>query len=133
MNPTHAVFLIGLLVVCLPVPGSAQPSAGSNGFSELDRAQVPDSRDLEVVMGIVERTGESVSAKHYHPGGEFGLILEGTVTVTTEGTEKTTFSIGDNFHQSPGEWHIVSTPTEGARTVVFRIVKKGQPMIVEVE
>ena len=107
---------------------------GAGGFSELQRAKVADADGLEVVMGIVKRPAESISAKHYHPGGEFGFILEGVVTVATEYEPPETLRAGASFYQPPGEWHIVSTTTEGAaEAVVFRVLKKGQPMIVAVD
>lgn len=84
-------------------------------------------------MGSIDRSGESIGSKHYHPGGEFGFILEGSVIVATESEPHAVFEAGDSFYQPAGEWHIVGTNTEGARTVVFRILEKGQPMIVPVD
>ena len=133
MKHVHAMVLTSLLVFCLAVLASAQCSANPNGFSELHRVQLADARELEMVMGIVERPGESVSAKHYHPSSVFAFVLEGTVTVTTEGAGQRTLNVGDSFHQPAGEWHIVSTAAEGAKSLVFRVVKKGQPMIIAVE
>ncbi len=84
-------------------------------------------------MGLSESPGESIGAQHYHPGGEFGFVLEGAVTVTTESEPPVTLKAGASFYQPPGEWHIVSTTTERAEAVVFRVLKKGQPMIVAVD
>ena len=83
-------------------------------------------------MGIIERQGESTSSKHLHPNGEFGFVLEGVVTLTNEDSAKT-LEAGSSFYQPPGEWHVVATSNVGARTLVFRIVDPGQPMVVEVE
>ena len=82
-----------------------------------------------VLLGLV--VGVSIGAKHYHPGGEFSFILEGSVTVTTGSEPPATLEAGASFHQSPGEWHAVAT--EGAKTLVFRVLEKGQPMIVAVD
>jgi quercetin dioxygenase-like cupin family protein len=122
-----------VLATGLAVVARGQPTTGGGGFSELHRAQVVDANELEVVMGLIERSGRSTSAKHYHPGGEFGFVLEGAVTVATETEPETTLEAGDSFYQPAGEWHVVSTAAEGARTVVFRVLKKGQPMIVAVD
>ena len=62
-----------------------------------------------------------------------GFVLEGAVRVTTESEPALTLKAGDSFYQPPGAWHVVSTATEGARAVVFRVLKKGQPMIVALE
>ncbi len=103
------------------------------GFTELHRGQVAGETDLELVMGLVETAGQSISGKHYHPGGEFGFVLEGAITVSTEDEPEVTLRTGDSFYQPPGKWHVISTTAEETRGVVFRILKKGQPMVVGVE
>jgi quercetin dioxygenase-like cupin family protein len=84
-------------------------------------------------MGLITRAGKSTGAKHYHPGGEFGFVLEGAVGVTSEGEQSATLKAGTSFYQPPGQWHVVNTGTQGAKTVVFRVLKKGQPMIVAID
>ena len=129
MRRICAALLMGVLgtSIALVAGGSAKPSGG---FSELHRGDVAGTDDLEVVMGLIERPGESISGKHYHPLGEFGFVLEGSVTVSSEGESGATLTAGDSFYQPPGEWHVVGTTTEGAKTVVFRVLKKGQPVVV---
>ena len=134
MRPVHVG--IPLLVVGLIVAGTAsigQRPGASGGFDELQRASVPGAQDVEVVMGLIERDGESTSGKHLHPGGEFGFVVVGSVMVTTEGGATKTLGAGESFHQPPGAWHIISTGTDGAKTVVFRLLEEGQPMVVPVE
>ena len=114
MNGAHATILLALLTTGLAVVASGQPTTRAGGFSELQRA---DADGLEVVMGIVKRPAESTSAKHYHPGGEFGFILEGVVTVATENEPQESLRAGASFYQPPGEWHIISTTAEGAALV----------------
>jgi quercetin dioxygenase-like cupin family protein len=133
MSLTHSAILLGIQAFSLALVACGQPMTESGGFTELQRAMVTDANDLEVVMGLIERSGESSSAKHFHPGGEFGFVLEGAVTVATDGNPEETLEAGASFYQPPGEWHIVGTTADGARTVVFRVLKKGQPMIVAVE
>ena len=127
-----SLLIAGLGIAIALVAGGRSTSPG-DGFSELHRSDIAGTDDLEVVMGLLERTEESMSEKHYHPGGEFGFILDGTVTVSSEGEPEATLRAGDSFYQPPGEWHVVGTTTEGARTVVFRVLKKGQPVVVPVE
>ena len=129
----HVTILLGLLAIGLAVVAGGQPTTGAGGFSELHRVEVAGASDLEAVMGLIKRPGESIGAKHYHPGGEFGFVLEGAVTIATESEPEATLRAGSSFYQPPGAWHVVSTAAEGARTVVFRVLKKGQPMIVAVE
>ena len=103
------------------------------GFTELHRGQVAGETDLELVMGLVERTGQSISGKHYHPGGEFGFVLEGITTIVTEDGPPVTVKAGSSFYQPPGKWHIIKTGGGDTKAVVFRAIRKGDPMIVEVE
>ena len=133
MNRAHTTILLGLLATCLAVVAGGQPTTGAVGFSELQRAEVPGATGLEVVMGLVQRPAESVSAKHYHTGGEFGFVLEGAVVVETENEPRAILEAGASFYQPPGEWHIISTTTERAKAIVFRVLEKGQPMTIAVE
>ena len=71
MRRTHAAILVGFMAIGLAVVASGQPTTGGGGFTELYRVEVADAPDLEIVMGLIKRAGESTGAKHYHPGGEF--------------------------------------------------------------
>ena len=133
MSRANATILLVLLAFGLAVMAGGEPTTGAGGFSQLHRVEVADASDLEAVMGLIERSGESIGAKHYHPGGEFGFVLEGSVTIATEREPQATLKAGASFYQPPGEWHVVSTTPEGAKTVVFRLLKKGEPMIVAVD
>lgn len=133
MNRYHALILVGLVGLSLAVLANAQSETNASGFTELHRVELADATDLEVVMGVIRKDGESVGEKHYHPGGEFGFILEGAVTLRTENEPAHTVKAGASFYTPPGVWHAISTTAEGARTVVFRVLEKGQPMIVKVD
>ncbi len=134
MRRAHAAILIGFMIICLALLASGKSTTEGGGFTELHRVEfTAEAPDLEIVMGLIRRAGESTGAKHYHPGGEFGFVLEGAVNVTTESEPTLTLHAGASFYQPPGEWHIVNAAAEGAKTVVFRVLKKGQPLIVEVD
>jgi hypothetical protein len=66
-------------------------------------------------LAVIRKSPETWVSKHCHPGGEFGFVLEGAVTAATEGEPEVVLDAG------------------GARTVVFRVLKNGQPMVVAVE
>ncbi len=133
MSRTFAWILVAALGVAIAIVAAGRSASPGGGFSELHRGDIAGTDDLEVVMGLIERADESTSEKHYHPGGEFGFVLDGALTLSTEGQAETTLRAGDSFYQPPGEWHVVGTTTEGAKTVVFRVLKKGQPVVVGVE
>ena len=132
MSRIHILFLLGLSVGGVTLLAAQQPTGGADGFTELQRGEIADS-ELEIVMGVLRRSGESTTGKHYHPGGEFGYVLEGRVTVTSENQPPVTLIAGSSFHQPPGEWHDVSTSAQGARTVVFRVLKIGEPTVVQID
>ena len=124
------------VLICLSVAAAvsaAQPSQAPSGFNELQRVRLPESINLELVIGLVEREAESTSGKHHHPRGELGFVLSGSVLVTTQDGRSQTLQAGDSFYQPPMEWHVVNTGALGAKAVVFRVIEKGQPMVVPVE
>ena len=133
MRRAHWAAFVGFVIISFAIVAVGKSTTRSGGFTELHRVEVADTPDLELVMGLIERVGESTGGKHYHPGGEFGFVLEGSIGVTTENEQLVTRNAGTSFYQPPGEWHIVNTDTEGAKTLVFRVLKKGQPMIVAVD
>ena len=130
MSRVHILLLLGLSVGGIALVAAQQAGSGVDEFTELHRGEIADS-ELEIVMGVLQRSGESNSGKHFHPGGEFGFVLAGAVTVTSQNQPPVTLIAGSSFHQPPGEWHDVSTSAQGAKTVIFRVLKKGEPMVVQ--
>lgn len=134
MRHTHAVMLFAASTVCtVAAVAAGQQSTAPGGFAELHRARLSEESGIELVMGLIAREGESTSGRHHHPGGEFGFVVSGAIVVTTRDGHVRTVETGDSFYQPPGEWHAVSTGSRGAKTVVFRVVENGQPMVVPVE
>jgi quercetin dioxygenase-like cupin family protein len=133
MRRSHSAIFVGYLAIGLAIVASGQPKTEVGGFTELHREDVAEAPGLEIVMGLIKRAGRSTGARHYHPGGEFGFVLEGAVIITTESEPSVTLEAGASFYQPPGKWHVVNTAIGGAQTVVFRLLEKGQPMIVAVD
>jgi len=71
-------------------------------------------------MGVLERDQRSMSSKHFHPGGEFGFVIEGALTMETQDQGTVTLEEGSSFHQQPGKWHVISTSDAGAKTILVR-------------
>jgi quercetin dioxygenase-like cupin family protein len=67
---------------------------------------------------------------HVHPGGhEFGYVLEGAMTSEVEGHGTTVVKAGALHHVLPGVAHFGrNAGTTRARTLVFRIKDKAQPI-----
>jgi mannose-6-phosphate isomerase-like protein (cupin superfamily) len=60
-------------------------------------------------------------------------VLEGAIAVRSEDSAEAQIAAGSSFYQPPGQWHVVATPTGGAKTLVFRIIESGQPMEMEIK
>ncbi len=133
MSGILATILLAFLVIGLGVAAGEKVTSRGAEFRELNRVDLAETGELQVVMGLIERPSESRGAKHYHPGPELGYILEGALTFETENARQVTLVAGDTFYQPAGEWHIASTSTDGVKTVVFRVLRKGQPMIVKID
>ena len=133
MSRILATILFVFMVMGLGVAGGERVTSGGAEFQELHRVDVVDTEELQVVMGLIERSSESRGAKHYHPGPELGYILEGALTFETENARPVTLVAGDTFFQPAKEWHIASTAADGVKSVVFRLLRKGEPMIVKVD
>ncbi len=133
MNFVRVVSVAGLVTLGLAIVASGQPTPQGGGFEELYRVEIAESPELEVVMGMVTRSGAATSPKHFHPQGEFGLVLEGEVSVTAEDQPPVIHKAGTSFYQPPGKWHVISTSSGGTKAVVFRVVRKGEPMVVGVD
>ena len=67
MYRIHAMVLLGLFATGIAGVPAGQPTTGCGGFSELQRVEVADANELEVVMGLIKRPADSIGAKHYHP------------------------------------------------------------------
>ena len=68
MGRITATLLIGVaLGIGIALVAGGQPTTSGAGFVELHRGDVVGTDDVEVVMGIIERTNESKTGKHYHP------------------------------------------------------------------
>ena len=102
MNRTYVGIALALAAICLALLAHGRSAAGGGGFMELYRIELTDASELEAVMGVIKRTGESIGGKHYHPGGEFGFVLEGTVIIRTENKPPLTLRAGASFHQPAG-------------------------------
>ena len=117
------ILLVAFASGAAMVVAAGQRSASSGGFFELHRAQLSETTSVELVMGLIERDGESRTGRHHHPHGEFGFVLSGAIVVATEDSPAETLETGGSFYQPPGEWHVVTTGAAGAKTVVFRVIE----------
>ncbi len=85
----------------------------------------------EGIVQFVEFLPRGASGTHYHPAHTFGYVLEGTLTVESEGHPPVTVKAGEAFQEAPGHVHDGKNLTGGPlKVVVFRVHPKGQPITV---
>lgn len=96
--------------------------------SELDVAE-----GLEVVVSRIVIPPNTELPKHWHPGEEFGYVLEGTVTFWQEGEAESVLKKGDVRKIPLHRVHNVHTTDSSATILVFRVHESGQPVRVLVE
>lgn len=98
--------------------------AGSN---EMLRALIADSDDLEVIISDVIIPANGSVPKHYHPGEEFLYVIEGSAIHREAGQPDRTLNAGDTYVIPPRAVHNPMGGPNGARAIVFRVHKKGNP------
>ena len=76
-----------------------------------------------------------IGGKHFHPGPVFVYVLEGKLTIDTEGAGRQTISAGELYQEPIGsamQARNLST-TEDTKVVVFQVGDEGKPMMISVE
>ena len=111
-----------MIVVC----GAGQPAAK---WTELQRHDIPGT-GLQGVTTIIEISPGVMSARHNHPGEDFGYMIEGTIVLYVDGKPPQTLKAGDVFFTERG--HIHNARNVGrttARAVDTYVIDKGKPGI----
>lgn len=99
--------------------------------TELLKADVVGVDGKEGIVQLVEFLPGGASGKHYHPAHSFGFVLEGTLTVESDGHPPVTVRAGQAFQEAPGNVHDGKNLTGSPlKLVVFRVHPKGQPITV---
>lgn len=90
---------------------------------------------FKVVMILLEGPPGWVGGRHFHPGSVFGYIMEGTYQINPEGLNPRTVQQGGTFYEPPNTVMRAQngSETEPQRSVVFQIVREGQPAAVSVK
>jgi quercetin dioxygenase-like cupin family protein len=75
---------------------------------------------------VIIPPGATVPA-HSHPGEEFAYVIEGSAVHVEEGKPDLDVAAGQSFVIPPNAVHAPRGGPEGARAIVFRVHRKGQP------
>ena len=121
--PISGAAIFATIALCL----AQQPPAK---FTELQRRPIPGS-DFEGVTTVAVIPVGATSARHSHPGEDFGYLIEGTIVLQVDGKPPLTLKAGDVFYTERGRIHnarnIGTTPAKAVDTYV---IDKGKPGII---
>jgi quercetin dioxygenase-like cupin family protein len=96
--------------------------------------EYPKTEKPEITALMVELQPGKESGPHLHPIPTYVQVLEGTLTVETEGGSRQTFEAGKGFLESVNVWH--NGKNLGDMPVKFLVVfvgERGQPNLVRQE
>ena len=90
---------------------------------------------FKVIMVLLEGPPGWVGGRHFHPGSVFGYIMEGTYQIDPEGLNPRTVRQGETFYEPPNTVMRArnGSGTEPQRSIVFQIVREGEPAAVSVK
>jgi quercetin dioxygenase-like cupin family protein len=129
LNMTTGSMLISgaAILAMIAECGAGQPAAK---WKELQRHNIPGTA-LEGVTTMIEIPPGAVSARHSHPGEDFGYLIEGTVVLQVDGKAPVTLRAGDAFLTERGQIHNArNIGTTTARAVDTYIIDKGKPGVI---
>ena len=146
--PNHLIHILTpalalALASCVTTPGQAvssekNPTGGSGSPSGLISKTLMTS-DIagvvgkELIVSHVTLPPHTSLPKHWHPGEEFGYVLEGSAKLWQKGRPTMTLSEGEVVKVPFEQIHTAITGDEGATIVVFRVHEKGLPERVMAE
>jgi len=111
--------ILAIVAVC-----GAQPSAAK--FVELQRREIPGT-GREGVTTVAEIPPGAWSARHSHPGEDFGYLIEGTIVLYVDGKPPLTVRAGETFFTDRGRVHNArNIGTTTARAVDTYVIDRGK-------
>jgi len=140
MRRNRFSWLVGGIVVLIALVASP-PALAESDPAEVPKpklenllvAQLEGVHGTEVVVSRVTMPPHTTLPKHWHPGEEFGYVLEGTVILWQEGKDDIRAGVGDVLKVPLQQVHTAITGEEGATVLVFRVHEQGKPERVPVE
>ncbi len=132
MNDTTTRRATGLALACAVALTGAlalraqQPPAVKRNIVFKQDLTIPDR---EGVMAMVELPPGGAEGRHTHPAEVFAFVLDGTITLESEGYPNATLKAGDVFHIAPGKVHQAINAGSGtAKLAAVFVAEKGKPL-----
>ena len=127
MTTTRSGLISGVAIIVMVVVCAAQQPAAK--WNELQRHEIPGT-ELEGVTTTIEIPSGTLSARHSHPGEDFGYLIEGTIVLYVDGKPPMTVKAGETFFTERGRFHNArNIGTTMARAVDTYVIDKGKPGI----
>jgi quercetin dioxygenase-like cupin family protein len=127
MTITRRMLMFGAAFLkAVDIRGAQQTAAK---WTELQRHDIPGTGREGVTMAIEIPPGAS-SARHSHPGEDFGYLIEGTIVLQVDGKPPLTVKAGEVFFTERGHIHSArNIGTTTARAVDTYVIDKGKPVV----
>jgi len=111
----------------LPQGFEAQPVLKSTTTADGAPVQFPTGTpEIVSVVGTIAPNGRT--ALHQHPVPVYVYVLEGSLSVQTEGAEARNYEAGDAFLESVGKWHqAFNESDQPAKILVVFMGEEGKP------
>ncbi len=89
------------------------------------------SKDVQVVVTILEIAPGARLARHKHPFQRYGYVMQGELTVEYEGGRRQTYRAGDFIVEALNVWHFgANTGTVPVKLLVIDQVEAGKPSTI---
>jgi quercetin dioxygenase-like cupin family protein len=129
--------ICGALTAALLSFAPSDALAGEPGtVTHLLTQPLEDVPGKEVEMITVDYAPGAVDPVHRHDASAFIYVLEGTIEMQMEGSEKVTIGPGQTFYEDPTRVHLVgrnTSDTAPAKFVVLLVKDRGAPLLTPVQ
>ena len=127
--------LVWGVAMSIGVAGTIAVTAQQTGFTRTPVQQGDLSiPGREAVQAIATFQPGAESGRHTHPGEEFAYILEGSITLESQGKPAVTKKAGEGFIIPAGTVHNAKNASAAAAKVLATyIVEKGKPVATPVQ
>ena len=127
MTSARTMLISGAAILAMiSLCGAEKPAAK---FTELQRRDIPGT-GLQGVTTVAEIPPGQTSARHSHPGEDFGYLIQGTIELYVDGKPPITVRAGEVFFTERGQIHNArNIVTTTARAVDTYVIDTGKPGI----
>jgi quercetin dioxygenase-like cupin family protein len=101
----------------------------------LQQKDLEGAEGREVVLYRADIIPGGVVGRHFHPGPELIYVMQGELTLESDGHPPVTLKVGQSAHIPPKHIHNAknASTTEQVKVMVFLVGEKGQPLATPVQ